>query len=59
MKNYKKMLELLEDPNVIQMLFDILHKRRTKYSVADNSGRHADYKEMVNELEKDYKKQIK
>jgi len=35
---YVKMLELLKDPNVIQMLFDTLHKRRTKYSVSDNSG---------------------
>ncbi len=57
-KNYKRILELLHDKDVEQMLYDVLHKRRVKYSTADNSGQHIDYKDMVKELEKDYKKQI-
>lgn len=57
-KDYKKMLELLKDRDVEQMLFDALHKRRTKYSKADNSGSHAEYKEMMEEMKKDYKKHL-
>ena len=57
-KNYKKMLELLQDKDVEQMLFDALHKRRTRYSVADNSGTHVEYKEMLEEMKKDYEKQV-
>lgn len=29
-----------------------------KYSTADNSGGHMEYKEMVEEVKNDYKKQI-
>lgn len=58
MKNYKKLLELLQDKDVEQIVFDALHKRRAKYSAADNSGQHSDYKEMYEELKKDYEKQV-
>ena len=54
-KNVDK-LKLLEDPVVKEVLYDILHKRRSKYSIADNSGHHSEYKEMIKELEEDYKK---
>jgi len=54
MTTINRKLELLQDPDVLQMLFDILHRRRQKYSAADNSGQHYEYKEMVAELEKDY-----
>lgn len=51
-------LEVLQNPVVRKVLYDILHKRRAKYSTADNAGQHIDYLVMVDDLEKDYKEQI-
>lgn len=58
-KVVQKKLDVLEDEVVVQVLFDILHKRRNKYSLADNSGQQSDYQDMVKELKEDYQKQIK
>lgn len=54
----KEKLELLQNPLVRAIVFDALHKRRDKYSSADNGGTHTEYRVMVNEIEKDYLKQI-
>lgn len=56
--NMERMIELLKDKDVIQLLFDVLHKRRQKYSTADNSGQHVEYKEMVKDLKNDYKQKL-
>lgn len=51
-------LEKLKNPVVIEILYDILHKRRSKYSTTDNSGQHSEYKDMVSELDADYRREI-
>lgn len=58
MAQEKEKLKLLKDPLVIQIVFDALHRRRLKYSTTDNSGGYMEYKEMVEEVKNDYKKQI-
>ena len=50
-------IEALKDPVVKQVVFDALHRRRIKYSAADNSGQHSDYVEIVDDMKKDYEAQ--
>lgn len=52
-------LELLKQEDVRAIVMDALHKRRVRYSEADNAGDHEQYKQMVNELKADYWKIIK
>lgn len=56
--SYNRRLELIQDKEVQTLLYDILHKRRLRFSKADNSGQHVDYKDMIKELEEDYRKEI-
>lgn len=59
MINEKEKYDLLTKNELVRaIVYDALHKRRSKYSTADNSGQHSDYKEMIRELANDYLKQI-
>ena len=51
-------IEALKDPIVKQVVFDALHRRRMKYSAADNSGQHIDYIEIVDDMLRDYRDQV-
>ena len=50
-------LKKLDDPIVVEVLFDILHMKNSKFPQL-NLGQHADYKEIVKELKKRYQKKL-
>ena len=56
-KKISKKLELLQDKDVEQIVYDVLHMKRSKFPDM-NIGQHSDYKAIVKELKEGYQMSI-